>query len=200
MLVSVLATGAPRHAAAASGSPSLVGHWVVQGIWVDDPSVTTGDWRWGVRDAMNHTTLPSQKVTTAITMDIVSDASGKHATFQGEETFMSDGSGVSPECNAQLFTSKLLHGTCHVTTHGNGKFDISQGAGELIVTDEWMTFYGAKTVREVHNPVRPDWSGGPYPIDYWAIEAQPGYYKDELPNGGPMQPPTFSGLFVMARY
>ncbi len=200
MLVSSLAAGVPVHIHAATGSQSLAGHWVFQGMWVDDPSLTLGDWRWGLTDANFRTTLPTQKVTTAITMDIVSDASGQRVTFKAEETFVADSSGVSPQCNARLFTSKLLQGTCHVTTHGTGHFDQSNAVPEFILAEEWMTFYGAKTVREVHNPFRPDWAGGPYPIDYWAIEAQPGYYKDEMPNYGSMAPPDFSGSFVVSRY
>jgi hypothetical protein len=120
-------------------------------------------------------------VTWAGTVDILSNAAGS-ATFQYEATLAGAGSGVSPQCNAHLWSSSAFTGLCPMTSHGKGYFtQEGLNAPYFGFSDEWVTFHGTKVVRDVHNPMAVVFL---YPA-LWPIPAVPGYYHDKLPGVAP---------------
>jgi hypothetical protein len=170
LVLAVLCAGVPRQASAATGSPSLAGHWVVHLLWRCAPGAGHGD-------AICLTALFAPgPVTWVGTFDIESDATGR-ASYTYEATVAGAGSGVSRQCNARLYVSAVT-GVCPMTAHGKGYFD---PAGVVFYsTDEWVTFYGAKVVRAVHNAM----TYGGWKIPDWPIPPQPGYYDDDTVSKG----------------
>lgn len=171
LVLAMLCAGVPRHATAASGSPSLAGHWVAQVLWRCQPGVTKGDPI--CQMALN---APGP-VAWSATYSIVSDATG-HASYTYEATVAGAGSGISRQCTAQLYASHAVTGVCPMTAHGKGYFFAPQAT--FYSTDEWVTIYGTKVVRGVHNAMAAGgWRDGDLPIP-----PQPGYYDNDTVNNG----------------
>jgi hypothetical protein len=62
--------------------------------------------------------------------------------------------------------------------HGKGYF--SPPDATFFSTDEWVTFYGTKVVRAVHNAMAAGgWTSADLPVP-----PQPGYYDDNTVNNG----------------
>jgi len=192
-LVVIVSTtvGVPAQAGAAGG-PSYAGNWMANGIvWCSTGSSFN-------EDLCNLARHSAGRVIAGVTWNIVSDAAG-NGTFQLAGTISGTGNGVSPECNANLFTFHSLTGLCTLVAHGSGSFAFSPvpgSKGPLLfeAKEVWMTFYGTKVVRDVHNPA------GYIPI--YPVAPVPGYYHDAFPGYGPLPASTagFHDDLVVARY
>src|SRR5262249_32675788 len=88
LVLAMLCTGIPRHANAASGSPSLAGHWAAHVLWRCQPGADHGD------PICLMAAQARGPVTWAGTFDIVSDAAGR-ASYNYEATVAGAGSGIS---------------------------------------------------------------------------------------------------------
>jgi hypothetical protein len=166
LVLALLCTVVPRHVGAASGSPTLAGHWVVHLFWRCTPGVGHGD------PICPLAAAAPGPVTWAGTLHIASNAAGR-ASYTYEATVTGSGSSVSRDCNAQLYVSRAFTGVCPMIAHGKGYFD--PAAVVFYSTDEWVTFFGPKVVRAVHDAM----AAGGWTTADWPIPAQPGYYDND---------------------
>ncbi len=171
LLLAILCAGPLRGASAVRDGSSLAGRWVAHVVWRCQPGAGHGD-----PICLMAANAPGP-VTWAGTFDIESDAAG-HASYTYEATVAGAGSGISRQCGAQLYASDAVTGVCPLTAHGKGYFD--PPTATFFSTDEWVTFYGAKMARAVHNAAAAGgWTAGDLPIP-----ARPGYYDDDTVNTG----------------